>query len=58
MGYELVGQVWDVAGFREYLRTIDISWAKGVTMHHTASPNLAQRPPGMPRAAARYVIET
>jgi hypothetical protein len=34
MGYELVGQVWDVAGFREYLRTIDIRWAKGNYASH------------------------
>lgn len=47
MGYELVGKVWDANSFAEYVRGLDLSWAKGITMHHTAAPSLAQRPAGL-----------
>ena len=47
MGYELTGQVWDAEGFRRYCGTLDLSWASGVTIHHTAAPSLAQRPHGL-----------
>ena len=47
MGFELVGRVWDPVGFAAYVRTLDLSWAKGITMHHTAAPSLAQRPQGL-----------
>lgn len=46
MGYELVGKVWDVESFKSYLADINLSWASSVTVHHTATPNLAQRPKG------------
>ena len=46
MGYELVGKVWDEDAFAAYVRTVDLSWARGVTMHHTAAPSLDQRPQG------------
>ena len=46
MGFELVGRVWDVEGFEKYLDSISISWADSVTVHHTASPSLKQRPKG------------
>ena len=47
MGYELVGQVWDKDSFYRWAKTQNVSWAKGITMHHTASPSLAQRPHGL-----------
>ena len=47
MGFELVGQVWDPQGFREFVGAQDLGWASGVTMHHTAAPSLAQRPRGL-----------
>jgi hypothetical protein len=46
MGFENVGKVWDVSGFRDFLRGQEIGWAQGVTLHHTAAPSLAQRPQG------------
>ncbi len=46
MGFELVGTVWDVVAFREYVNSLDLSRWSGVTMHHTASPDLSQRPRG------------
>ena len=46
MGYELVGKVWNVPAFEEYLTKVDMSWADSVCVHHTASPSLAQRPDG------------
>jgi hypothetical protein len=46
MGYELVGKVWGPVDFRAYLRTLDLGWVRGVTIHHTAAPNLEQRPHG------------
>ena len=49
MSFSAVSQVWDEVSFREHIRanaTQIKRWAKGVTLHHTASPNLAQRPKG------------
>lgn len=46
MSYDSVGLVWDPVGFAAYLRGENLSWAKGVTLHHTAAPSLAQRPNG------------
>lgn len=46
MGYELTGQVWDPEGFVEFLHPLDLSWAKGITLHHTGTPSLEQRPHG------------
>lgn len=48
MGYELVGQHWDAHGpaFRTYVKRLNLSWVAGITLHHTATPNLAQRPHG------------
>lgn len=45
MGYELVGKVWDPLGFERYVKSIKskLSWARSVTVHHTAAPSLAQR---------------
>ena len=47
MSYSEVGKVWTPASFRQHLRSVDLSWAKGVTMHHTAAPSLATRPRGL-----------
>ena len=46
MGFENVGKVWDLPGFRDFLMDQDLSWASGITLHHTFSPSLAQRPQG------------
>jgi len=47
MGFELVGQVWDRGTFREYVSRLPaLSWCRAVCVHHTSSPNLAQRPQG------------
>jgi hypothetical protein len=46
MGYENTGKVWDVPSFKQFLQTQDLSWASGITIHHTASPSLDQRPQG------------
>tara|TARA_R110000824_G_scaffold162675_1_gene338341 strand:+ start:5122 stop:5784 length:663 start_codon:yes stop_codon:yes gene_type:complete len=46
MGFENVGKSWSVDSFSKFLRTQDLGWAKGITIHHTASPTLAQRPSG------------
>ena len=45
-GFADIGQVYDLAGLKEHLRGVDLSWAKGVTIHHTAFPDLAMRPKG------------
>lgn len=47
MGFELVGKVWDAQGFLEYVNTLNLEWVEGITMHHTSSPSLAQRPRGL-----------
>jgi hypothetical protein len=47
MSFNNVGKVWTPDSFGEYLSTIKPpSWAKGVCLHHTSSPSLAQRPNG------------
>lgn len=46
MGFELVGRVFDIANFEQYLTTVDLSWADSVCIHHTAAPSLEQRPVG------------
>ena len=47
MGFELVGRSWDVEQFREFVKTQDLSWAKGITLHHTGYPDLAMRLNGL-----------
>ena len=47
MGYELTGQSWDRQGFRGYVAGLpELPWVKAVCVHHTATPNLSQRPQG------------
>lgn len=46
MGFENVGRVWDPEAFKAFVRTQNLSWATGVTIHHTATPNHDQRPKG------------
>ena len=46
MGFEIVGRVFDAEAFGEYIETVNLNWISSVTVHHTASPNLAQRPKG------------
>lgn len=45
-GFASIGEVHDLEGLKEHLRGVDLSWASGVTIHHTAYPNLAMRPKG------------
>lgn len=48
MSYANVGRTWTPRSFRDYLGTLQRpSWAKSVTLHHTAAPSLAQRPAGL-----------
>jgi len=48
MSFADVGKRWSTRGFREHLPTVRRpTWAKSVTIHHTAAPSLAQRPKGL-----------
>ena len=48
MSFSAVGLSWDIHSFRQYLQGVNRpSWAKSVTLHHTAAPSLAQRPSGL-----------
>lgn len=47
MGFELVGRVWTLEEFEGYVRGLDLSWVRGVTLHHTSAPSLEQRPEGL-----------
>jgi len=47
MGFENVGKVWDEVSFAEFVKTQDLSWAKGITIHHTANPHHGNRPRGL-----------
>ena len=47
MGYELVRKVWTSAQFKDYFQGVNTRWASSVTMHHTYSPSLEQRPVGL-----------
>ncbi len=44
----IIGQAFTIPQFKEYLSKLkDWKWSpKGVTLHHTAAPSLAQRPSG------------
>jgi hypothetical protein len=47
MSFANVGKVWDAAGFAAYLETLPpLDWARSVTVHHTAYPDLSMRPKG------------
>lgn len=46
MGYQIVGKKWTAEQFEKYIQTVKLGWANSVTVHHTASPSLAQRPQG------------
>ncbi len=47
MGFANVGKVWSPEEFRAYLETIEApSWARAITLHHTGSPTLEDRPNG------------
>jgi len=47
MSFSAVGQHWKPADFREALaRMPSLDWARGVTVHHTAYPDLSMRPSG------------
>jgi hypothetical protein len=48
MGFENVGLVWTPQSLKDYLGTIaKPGWCDAITLHHTASPSLAQRPNGL-----------
>ena len=46
MSFSSVGHVFDATAFREHVSRIDLGWARSVTVHHTAAPDLAMRPKG------------
>jgi hypothetical protein len=47
MGFENVGVVWTPQTLKTYLSTLTKpAWCKAVTLHHTWSPSLADRPKG------------
>lgn len=47
MGFEATGLSWTADEFSDYVQLIPIgSWAKSVTVHHTYSPDLTDRPDG------------
>lgn len=46
MSFSAVGQVFDLPAFRQHVAGLDLSWAKGVCLHHTAYPDLSMRPKG------------
>ena len=47
MSFSAVGKVWDVTGLADYVGGIrSLSWADSVTVHHTGTPDLSQRPQG------------
>jgi len=48
MGFENVGKVWTPVSLEEYLESrTPPAWATSITLHHTASPSLADRPNGL-----------
>ncbi|HET8705963.1 MAG TPA: peptidoglycan recognition family protein [Pseudomonadales bacterium] len=48
MGYENVGRVWTLNSFKDYLASQPRpDWCRAITLHHTSTPSLAQRPKGM-----------
>ena len=46
MGFENVGRVWTPDTFSTYIKDVSLAWADSVCVHHTAVPDLAQRPHG------------
>lgn len=46
MSFSAVGSVWDRESFPGHLAALDLSWVRGVTLHHTGTPDLSQRPHG------------
>lgn len=49
MSFKAVGIELTRQGLREHAQGLDLSWANSVTLHHTATPSLAQRPNGFSR---------
>lgn len=48
MGYENIGKVWSANSFARYLEGQEPpAWCKAITLHHTGSPSLADRPKGL-----------
>jgi hypothetical protein len=47
MGFEITGMSWTADEFNDYIQLVPIGqWAKSVTVHHTYSPDLEDRPEG------------
>ena len=47
-GFNNVGQGWTREGFKAYLAGLKRpTWCDSITLHHTASPTLADRPKGL-----------
>lgn len=58
MSFANCGMSWDRAGLRAYLVALQRpAWCKGVTFHHTATPNLYMRPFGWSAQLVRYMKE-
>ena len=56
MSYANTGKSWNRAELRAYLATLARpKWAKGVTCHHTATPDLAMRPNGWSKQLMKNV---
>lgn len=54
MSFSAVGNVYRLQQFDDFLRNLERpTWVKGITLHHTASPSLAQRPEGLTRQHIR-----
>ena len=45
--FPVIGRPLMVDQIRRYVRASQPTWAAGVTIHHTSSPSLAQRPQGL-----------
>ena len=57
MSYEIAKERWSTETYGPYLKTLPkAKWAKGVTIHHTAYPNLAMRPLGLTDAHQRNLL--
>lgn len=46
-GFSKVGTAFPVGGIRDYIGAEDLSWARGVCLHHTAFPDLKMREQGL-----------
>lgn len=58
MSYALTGQNWTPRDFAAYLAGLKRpAWVRGITLHHTAAPSLAQRPRGLTEQHMRNLAD-